>query len=251
VRRLTRRTPVTRFAAVAVLMLLFGLLAASSGFANGAHGKRVIVSPKHMHGWAFFEEVPEGEGRMVFGPENPPLGKGSAELEVDSMGREILGKAAYQGTLLSDFTKLTYWTFGQEGVIPPLAISLQFEIDPNLADANEAYQGRLVYEPYFTQVVLPDVWQKWNTQDDAPLGNWWFSRAPQNTPGIGCAQADPCAWSELLTKFPNAGVHRTFGAVLLKAGGPWPPGFVGNTDALAIGVRGKTTTYDFEPRPNS
>lgn len=232
-------------AVVAGLALLLGLAAAAPGFAKH-DGKRVKVTPKHMKGWVFLQEIPVGSGTMVRGPGTPPRGKGSAELEVDSTGREILAKAAYRGTHLSDVTRLTYWTYRQEG-LPPLAISLQFEIDPDLGDANETYQGRLIYEPYYTHPVLTGVWQMWNTQDDAPLGNWWFSRAPQNTPVTGCAISDPCTWSELLSKFPNVGVHRTFGAVLLKAGGPWPPGFVGNTDALAIGVNGKTTVYDFEP----
>jgi len=63
---------------------------------------------------------------------------------------------------------------------------------------------------------------------------------------------DPCQLAERRSNpvsrpHPGIGVHRTFGIVLLKAGRPWPGRFVGNTDALAIGVRGRTTVYDFEP----
>jgi hypothetical protein len=39
--------------------------------------------------------------------------------------------------------------------------------------------------------------------------------------------------------------HTTYGTVVLEAGSSWP-GFRGNVDALAIGVSGVTTTFDFE-----
>ena len=210
------------------------------------HGKVVRVTPDNMKGWAFAQETPTGSGMMVRGPARPPLGEGSAQLTVNSTGGEILGKAGYQGTPLRDFSRLSYWTYRQFGS-PALAIALQFNIDRDLTDADESFAGRIVYEPYYTKTVLTGAWQQWNTQDDAQPGNWWFTRAPQNTPVTGCSQADPCTWSEVLTKFPNAGVHRTFGGVILKAGSNWLGGFVGNTDALAIGVEGKTTVFDFEP----
>jgi hypothetical protein len=212
-------------------------------------GRHVVVSPTDMKGWGFAEETPTGSGMMVHGPGAPPAGDGSAQLQVDSTGGWILAKAAYQGTYLRDVTKLTYWTYRQFGA-PPFAIALQFNVDRDLTDIDETYQGRIVYEPYYTHAVLPGAWQRWNTQDDALLGNWWFTRAPQNTPGTGCAISDPCTWSEVLAKFPNVGVHRTFGAVVLKAGGGWLGGFVGNTDALVVGVSGSNTVYDFEPDDN-
>jgi len=235
---------------IGLITLVLSLVAAAPVLAGDdndgkGHGKRIVVSPENMHGWAFFQETPIGSGMMEEGPANPPAGKGSANLIVDSNGRELLYKRAYQGTYLRDFTQLEYSTYKTLGA-PALAVSLQFEIDPNLNDANETYQGRLVYEPYYSHLVMAGVWQTWNTQDDALPGNWWFSRAPQNTPFIGCSQALPCTWSQLLTRFPDAGVHRTFGAVFLKAGGPWPPGFDGNTDALTIGCNGRTILWDFE-----
>lgn len=229
-------------------VLALGLLVPAQALADrdDDRGKVERVTPKKMKGWAFAQETPNGAGSMVRGPERPPLGKGSAQLEVDSTGGWILGKTGYQGVPLTDFTRLTYWTYRQHGA-PALAIALQFNVDRDLTDTDESYQGRLVYEPYYTKTVLTGVWQRWNTQDDAAPGNWWFTRPPQSAPVTGCSIADPCTWSEVVAKFPNAGVHRTFGAVILKAGGGWVGGFVGNTDALAIGVDGRTTVYDFEP----
>jgi hypothetical protein len=231
---------------LAFLLSLFAAAPVAAKPDDEKKAKREVVTPKHMKGWAFFEEIPVGSGEMVNGPGSPPLGDGSAELRVDNNGREILFKQAYQGTYFRNFTQLTYWTYRQHG-LPPYQISLQFEIDRDLTDSDESYQGRLIYEPYYTHVVLTGMWQLWDTQDDAVPGNWWFSRAPQNTPGTGCSIADPCTWTELLTKFPNAGVHRTFGAIFPKAGGPTVGGFIGNVDALTVGILGsRATVYDFE-----
>jgi hypothetical protein len=93
------------------------------------------------------------------------------------------------------------------------------------------------------------MWQHWFTQDNATnlagMGNWWFSRVPGSLAG-NCPIASPCTWTDVLTKFPNAGIHRLYGAVLLKAGGGWTL-FDGNTDALRIRANGETIIYDFEP----
>ena len=76
--------------------------------ANHEGGNVVRVTLDDMKGWAFAQETPNGSGMMVSGPPQPPLGTGSAQLQVDSTGGWILAKAAYQGTPLRDFTKLTY-----------------------------------------------------------------------------------------------------------------------------------------------
>ena len=248
----------THFWLGAALALVLSLVSATPALAdddknndNGNHGgKRIVVSPENMRGWGFAQETPNGRGRMEFGPGDPPAGRGSAELWVDSTGGEILAKAAYQGTPLHNFTRLEYWTYRTAPMVAIVQIALQFNIDRDLMDTDESYQGRLVYEPYYShpiEAARSGVWLRWNTQDEAQPGSWWFTRAPQNLPVTGCSQADPCTWSEVLAKFPHIGVHRTLGAVILKAGGGWAPGFVGNTDALTIGCGGRTITWDFEP----
>lgn len=215
----------------------------SAGLAPAAHESgTVVVHPGDMQGWGFFQETPTGSGAMVNGPASPPLGTGSANLIVDNTGGEILGYAHYQGTLLSDIDDLSYSTYRAAGG-PALAIALQFNIDTDLTDAVTSWQGRLVYEPYYTHPVVTGAWQTWDPQDDASTGNWWFTGAPQNTV---CSMGNPCTWSEVLAAFPDAGIHATLGAVILKAGSGWAGGFDGNTDALTISVDGTSTTYDFE-----
>lgn len=206
-----------------------------------------VVTPTNMQDWAFIQEIANGSGSMVLGPETPPLGTGSAELRVDSTGREILLNNNFAGTKLSDITTLGYSTYRQTGS-DPLAISLQLDIDTNSTDAITTWQGRLVYEPYFTHTVIADEWQTWNTLDDSLTGNWWFSGTPGNTV---CPQSNPCTWTEVKTAFPDAAIRvnnlsDTAGFINFKAGGPWAPSFVGNVDAFTIGVNNSLTTYDFE-----
>ncbi len=206
-----------------------------------------VIYPGDMDGWAFAQETPTGSGAMVAGPATPPAGDGSANLIVDSTGGEILAKAAYQGTQLDNITELEYSTYRTSGG-SALAIALQFNIDADVTDANDAWQGRLVYEPYHTQAVTTGAWQTWDPLNDAAgtgTGNWWFSNGTLAGTS-GCTMATPCTWAEVIAAFPDAGVHNTLGAVIFKAGGGWSGGFDGNVDALTIGVNSENTTYDFE-----
>ena len=58
-------------------------------------------------------------------------------------------------------------------------------------------------------------------------------------------RASPCTWTQILALFPNLGIHKVYGAVVLKAGSGWAA-FRGNVDAISIGVSGVTTTFNFE-----
>lgn len=212
-------------------------------FASAVFAATSVIYPADMQGWAFVQETPTGSGAFVNGPATPPLGTGSANLVVDSTGGVIVAKAGYAGLKLTDIATLGYSTYRTSGG-PALAIALQFNVDADVTDANEAWQGRLVYEPYLTQTVTTGAWQTWNALDDAAgtgTGNWWFSNGTLAATST-CTMATPCTWTEVLAAFPDAGVHNTFGAVVLKAGGGWSSGFDGNVDALTI----NSDTYDFE-----
>jgi len=219
----------------AVAGLLSMLVVAGSVFAA-----TTVVSPGNLTGWAFFDENPSGgtsSGTFVNGPATPPLGSGSAQLTVNDTGRENLGTLAFAGTRLDQVSALSYAAYKQSGD-PFVQVSLQFDVDYNLNDTDTSYQGRLVFEPYQTlgAPVPNGAWQTY----DARAGEWWASRAPGNAV---CPQSAPCTWSQVLSAFPNAGIS---GVLLLRAGGPWAGGFVGNADALSITVNGANTTVDFE-----
>jgi hypothetical protein len=203
-----------------------------------------------MQGWVFCNDQATTcagpTGSLVVGPSSPPLGVGSARLPAPTTADgQALILAAYQGTRLDAITDLKYSTFVTSGG-PPQAIALQFNIDSDLTDNVITYQGRLVFEPYNTPAlgpVLPGVWQTWS-----PLqGKWWGSGSGATRPiSVACPQSSPCSWQQILTMFPNAGIHATAGAVLFKAGSSWS-NFDGNVDALTIGTASDTTTFNFEP----
>jgi hypothetical protein len=223
---------------------------------NGFQGQQanVLVSPTNQQGWVFFDDLPgtgTGTGGFVHGPATPPLGVGSAFLTVDSLGRHALGTAAYANTRMDDIAELGYSSYQNNNSDPFVAISLQFDIDYDLNDTTNSFQGRLVFEPYMSGTVQQNVWQDW----DALAGKWYGTRSTVtvgNTAGVPnpCQQNAPCTWQQVLASFPNAGVRNVAtGAMLFKAGGPWTGGFNGNVDAFRISINAFGSTTDFEPLP--
>ncbi len=205
----------------------------------------IVVTTDTPNGWFFAQETPTGSGGFVVGPSTTsPPGGGSAQLTVNGTGGELFGTFAFAGTRLDTITSLgysTYRTFGSGALSP----ALEFDVDTNITDSSTAFQGRLVYEPYYTHTVSTGVWQTWNPLDNFGTGNWWFTGAPGNTK---CPIGNACTWAEVLADFPNIGIRfagPNTGAFLFKAGGGWASGFVGSVDAFSISVNNVTTTYDF------
>lgn len=216
---------------------------------------RIEVSGDSSHGWILYDDQHDSTCTDVdlcafaSGPLGSPLGPGSAELATPASTDGIaLLLPDYGGTRFDRITKLSYSTYRQSAdPSKNLAIALQFNVDYDLSDTATAWQGRIVFEPY--QGIggnVPDsTWQEW----DALSGRWWGTRSFVWKGGAivsnPCLQATPCTWSQLLSHFPNIGIHASSGAVLLKAGSGWP-GFRGNVDALTIGIDSVNTTFDFE-----
>ncbi|HEX8422290.1 MAG TPA: right-handed parallel beta-helix repeat-containing protein, partial [Pyrinomonadaceae bacterium] len=224
------------------------LNSANDADADGdADAATVVVTNANMNGWSFFNEGPNGSGRFELGPATPPLGGGSANLIVDSTGRQILLTQAYAGTRLDQITEMRYSTYKNTNPDQAVDIGIQFDIDYNMTDANTAYQGRLVFEPYQTGTVpRQNVWQTWH----ALAGKWWASRTNSTGSNGLCPQSAPCTWPQVIANFPNAGIHANYGlpgALLFRAGGPWANGYDGNVDAFTVGVNNTYTTFDFEP----
>lgn len=215
----------------------------------------VVVSPLNMRSWVFYDDQHDtvctvaSVCSLVSGPDSMPIGTGSAELATQTTadGKALL-LPDYRGTRFDQITALSYSTYRQSvDSGGNLAIALQFNVDYDLTDAANSYQGRIVFEPYRTNGghVLQHTWQTW----DARAGSWWGTKTSVFKAGVAtpnpCVQASPCSWSQLLSLFPDIGVHSSLGAVVLKAGSGWPA-FRGNVDKLTIGVGGATTTFDFE-----
>ncbi len=235
-----------------VAMLSLGLVSVPSAQAASS---TVVVYPGDQHGWIFLDDQNDATatatatGKFVNGPSNPPLGTGSVELTTSgpSDGQIIKLPAVYQGVKLADITTLKYSTYqATTNTSNVLAIALQFDVDKDVTDTDNLYQGRVVFEPYNNNngVTVPlGVWTEW----DALIGKWWLSKSHVKF-SDNCLQSSPCTLTQLINLYPNIGIHPTGGSVLFKAGSGWTA-FSGNVDALTIGVSTNTTIYNFELTP--
>lgn len=224
-----------------LLALICSIALATGGIASA--DDTLIVKPSTPNGWFFGSESgATAVGTFVTGPDTPPLGLGSFFMMTPASADGYAGATTqFNGIPLSVLTKLEYSTYRTAGGPAPL-IALQFNIDYDGTDADESWQRRLIFEPYHASnpaAPANDTWQTWNAFD----GLWWGNGVPGSDL---CPQSSPCLWSQVLTHWPNARIHATLGAVILKAGSSWT-GFEGNADALTIGVNGTNTTFDFEP----
>jgi VCBS repeat-containing protein len=206
----------------------------------------LVIKPNNLQGWAFYNDGGAGgTNSFMTGPGTPPLGTGSVRLQItgDTDGY-ILYKSAWGGTLLSNFTSLSYSTYhdpsslGSATHLPALVIN----VDYNLSDTDTPWQGRLIYDPYLTPGNIPvkGTWQTWN----ALIGLWWATDAPGNAI---CPQSAPCTLSTIIAAYPNIGVLVPTAGIGFKVGSGWENGFIGNVDKFVIGTSVTTDTYDFEP----
>lgn len=223
---------------------------------NGPCSTTITVKPSNMNGWVILDDNGggAGPGSFVTGPATPPLGYGSARLQLTNATAGWAFATGLAGTPLGNITALSYDTYrGSIDGGNNLAIALQLVVDYDLTDTSLNYQSRIVFEPYqtFPGLVPQGTWQSW----DAHAGKWWqaaggsFPARVGNVPVANvCPQATPCTLTALLAAYPNLGIHPTagLGGVLLKAGSNWA-GFDGNTDKLRMVVNGADVTYDFEP----
>lgn len=191
-----------------------------------------------------------GSTSFVDGPEIPPLGFGSVELEVgqDGDSGEELRFTTLDGQLLTSITSLEYWTYIQSGSglqAPYLVMRIDWDGD--------AVQDDLIFfEPEYQHgytALVPDqgdlvvgMWQSW----DARQGGWWSNADSPN------AGADVRPLAAYTAVHPGArvmaGADASGGLRLIVGYGapPWT-NFVGNGDALTVGIDGVATTYDLEP----
>jgi parallel beta-helix repeat protein len=247
-------------------LVVLALVAASFSIVGvapaGAVSTTVVVGPQEIStlptpttDWVSSDELSNNPGdvSMVTGPGTPPLGAGSVRIGVPNTptGQSALlyANAANAATKFSQISALQYSTYRSSvDAGNNLAVTLQLNADYDTTDGNTGWQGRAVFEPYFTSPggVPQNTWQTWNTL----TGKWWMTgNAVVGNVNVGkaCTQASPCTWASLLTAYPNAGFNPTQPVVTLKAGsaGSWP-GFVGNADALKLGVGANDTTWNFE-----
>ena len=215
----------------------------------------VPSAPNNDNGWFFFSEGASSTGYWTNGPGTPPLGRGSALLNIDGTGREAVATPTYQGKKLVNITNLKYSTYVAFGSEAP---TLAFDIDYDHADGNETYQGRLVYIPGQSTPTVPKTWQEWDTINGGPATGAWYSSASgassyrpivnnltQSNPP--CDQTNYCTWAEVMSNYPNARIRAGSGLLMARAGGPTTGGASAAVDNIVIGVTGSDAQVDFEP----
>lgn len=215
----------------------------------------VDVKPSAMNGWYFYNDhgdavlAANADHGFTTGPSTALLGTGSAHLTKTTDDSYGIATTQFAGTPLSSITALSFATYRASGTSAQ-APSLGFDVDSDATDGDTSYQGRLTYEPYFTQTVNTGAWQDWNTLDDSAgtgTGNWWFSHGTLSGGAASqCTQANPCTWSELLHDYPNASM-RSVGQLILRTNGATGEAFDGNVDDLRIATTGADTSFNFDP----
>jgi hypothetical protein len=230
----------------------------------------VTVTDSNPHGWMKDEQY-LGEIRFANGPSTPPLHKGSLEFDapVNGHARHVrMRNSEYAGIRLSSITELSYSTFIQKAGAnrdAPLLVLLVDTTNDGIEDTHLSFVPRFQnpndttgfptkygwFKPKKTNdksirwqlTIQQKVWQNW----DALHGAWHTWPAP----GAKKFDANPplLSLASFIAQHPNARIvnDKLGGGVRLQAGGiPMADNFIGNADAFAIGINGKTTIYDFE-----
>lgn len=221
---------------------------------NQTVGSRFVTvrsTPMASEGVSEFS-TPASTGSITFvnGPAVPPLGFGSAQMATGSDGDsgEELRFTTLDGELLTSITSLEYWTYIQtgSGLQAPYAV---MRIDWN---GDNVQDDLIFFEPEYQHgytPLVPDqgdlvvaMWQSW----DMSQGGWWSNADSPN------AGADVRPLATYAAAHPGArvisGTDGSGGLRLVVGYGapPWT-NFIGNVDALTIGLFGVATVYDFEP----
>jgi hypothetical protein len=226
-------------------------LCATAGLASAT---TVVVNPLNMDGWNFYKTdtsvtygAGDASGQMVFGPDTPPLGVGSANLNTGSDGFQSaqLRNSDWAGTAIADLTSLSYSTYATDwngSQLPYLTIYLsngdRAIFEPPYSN-NTAYPGRGQAAPAL------DTWQTWDA-----LSGYWYT---DNYFGPGSSAV---TWSDILTA-EGAGVtivndagNGGIGGIRLASGFASSGNYFNTyVDNFTIGTAASTITYDFEPIP--
>jgi hypothetical protein len=212
----------------------------------------VIVSDANMNGW-----VKNATGlatvKFVTPPSTPPLGSSSLQLSTPDKSFGRLRDTTHSGIRLSDVTELSYSTYIEksDSIVDNHFLALLLDLDGDgKSDTHIAFDPR--YQAgHFVAGLFPDqgntkvnTWQTW----DAFNGGWFVG-------GLLIDDPDHNGWffnlRTYLNKYPNATIMndplKGGGAIRLSVGGPvFSKNFIGYADNFKIGVKGITTTYDFE-----
>lgn len=213
----------------------------------------VIVGDANLNGWV---KNPAGAATVKFitSPSTPPLGTSSLQLATPDRSFARLRDTTHSGTPLSKVTELSYYTYVEQrdSIVDDIFVVLLIDIDGDgKTDHNLVFDPRYQNQTFIRGVMVNQgftkikTWQKW----DALHGGWFLGAIiTDNDPDHGGWYFDLATY---IAKYPNATIlndpAKGGGSIRVSVGGPvFSKNFIGYVDNFKIGVKGITTTYDFE-----
>jgi hypothetical protein len=205
---------------------------------------RQVEDTPPLRNWVLYTRPGTGTGAFVVGPESPPAGIGSLELQTPLPTDKVsLFNYEHVGTPLSSISAIGYSTYRDPTSTASAvqAPSINIQIDKNGGSYVPGDFATLVFEPVYNSgqgAVTPGEWQDW----DAYVGGaamWWSTRA------AGGCLVPPCfmTWNQMLAAYPGATILGGFGVNQGSGNG----GLTAATDALKLSYGDICATYDFEP----
>lgn len=224
-----------------------------NGFPGNVFNNVITVTDCNLNGWVK-QEKKGNTIQLVSGPSDTYFRKGSIQFSVVNISALVrIRDTSYNDVLLSDISELKFLTYTQQlstDTIETPFIVLQIDTSGDgITDFPLLYVPRYQDGTFFgdkppiIQKTKIHEWQSW----DAINGLWWNEGIEHTDPDLGGSIQ---TFKNVIKRFPTARIvnDATGGGVRLTAGSPYPRwlNYTGNVDALAIGVKGKTTIYDFE-----
>lgn len=213
-----------------------------------AQAQTVVTPASTGTSWSTADTRPDGKVLFVNGPTQPPAGCGSLQMSLTlPTAKAQYLNYSYIGTDLSDITALSYWAYRSSASTndPAQTISLNIEVDYN--GAAPGGFTTLVFEPVYqpggVAAMMTDTWQLWDAYNG---GNaiWWSTRPIPGVCDFNCF----VTWNQILAANPDAEI---LGGLGFNIGSGWFGSYTGAADALAVGVSGNSTRYNFEPSADS
>jgi len=145
------------------------------------------AGPDFFNQWVLTADVSPsqtvGSGGLVVGPDTPPLGVGSVNLNTDLLTDNFLITTSFSTALRFDtLTAFEYSSYVDvaSGTASGQAVSFSIFVDYDTTDVSSSFQGSIVFEPLnqlaLQGPVVKGVWQSW----DMLAGRWWATGAPGN-----------------------------------------------------------------------
>lgn len=197
--------------------------------------------------WFFYNDendtIDNSLGSFVPGPATPPLGSSSVQLSVTGTQRKNLATYQFGGTVLSDITSLSYYTYNPSagnGGSANRSGYLHFNVDFNGSDT---WQRRLVYVPAVNGVVQQNTWQEWDAINN---GNALWSYSGSTWPVDGLPGTTTKTWSQILAQYPGIRMRVSDSFLGIRVGEPYSDGYTENIDSFKFGTTSGETVFNFE-----